>query len=223
MIRRDYFMRMVQELMQTLQRVAFLKDRQQYELALDEIDRTLARFWDLSPEQIQALSLEDWIALCEAEEGTVTEKLAALADLFFAQGELRGLRNQQERGQLVPGLDASQSSYVMALGLYLETLRRSLVSMDLIEKADRLIEQTRAGKRPPDVLKRLLFYFEERGMYAQAEDILFQWLETGEAKAKRIGLEFYERLLSKSDEELERGDLPRAEAEQGRDELHAKN
>jgi hypothetical protein len=213
MIRRDFFMRMVQELMQTLQRIAFLKDRQQYELALDEIDRTLGRFWDLSPEQIESLSLEDWIRLCVAEEGSVGEKLIALGDLFFAQGELRSLRAKNE---------SSQRSYVMALGLYLETLRGSVVSMDLIEKVDRLIDLTRQGNRSPEVLQRLLYYFETRGMFAQAEDVLFQWLETGDPEAKQAGVDFYERLLGKSDGELHRGDLPRAEVEQGRDELQAR-
>jgi tetratricopeptide (TPR) repeat protein len=213
MIRSDYFMRMVQDLMQTLQRVAFLKDRQQYEQALDEIDRTLARFWDLSPDQVGILSLDDWITLCIAEGGSVSEKLIALGDLFLAQGELRSLRGQNETGQ---------RSYLMALGLYIETLRGSLVSMDLIEKANRLIDLTRETNRPPEVLRRLLFYYEARGMFAQAEDVLFQWIENGDAQAKQAGTEFYERLLGKSDEELERGDLPRAEVEQGRDELLAR-
>jgi hypothetical protein len=208
MIRQDFFMRMVQELMQTLQRVIFLKGRQQYELALTEIDRSLARFWDLRPEQIEALTLEDWIGLCIAEEGSVSEKLIALGDLFLAQGKLRELRGQSE---------ASQRSYAMALGLFLETLQGSLVSMDLIEKTGRLIELTREGQRPPGVLKRLLGYFEARGMYAQAEDVLFLWLES-DSEAKRAGVEFYDRLLAKSDEELERGDLPREEVEQGREE-----
>jgi hypothetical protein len=110
----------------------------------------------------------------------------------------------------------------MALGLYIETLRGSLVSMDLIEKANRLIDLTRETNRPPEVLRRLLFYYEARGMFAQAEDVLFQWIEIGDAEAKQAGAEFYERLLGKSDEELERGDLPRAEVEQGRDELLAR-
>jgi hypothetical protein len=212
MIRRDYFMRMAQELMQTLQRATFLKDRQQYDRALDEIDRALASFWDLTPQQTQNLSLEDWIALCISEEGGVGEKLTALADLFLAHGELRDLLQQTQ---------PAQHSYAIALGLYLETLRGSLVSMDLIAKTDHLIELTRQAARPPAVLHRMLCYFEARGMFAQAEDILFQWLETNDAEAKPAGLDFYERLLAKPDEELTRGDLPRPEIEQARSGLQA--
>src|ERR1051325_5020222 len=89
MIRRDYFMRMVQELTQGLARIAFLKKAQHYPQALEEIERVLTKFWNLTPEQIKLLSVEEWLDLCRQEEGPMGEKLVALADLLKEQDELR--------------------------------------------------------------------------------------------------------------------------------------
>jgi hypothetical protein len=54
-------------------------------------------------------------------------------------------------------------------------------------------------------------------MLDKAEDVLFDCLDKDDAAAP--GLAFYERLRTKSDEELERGGLPRTEVEEGRQEL----
>src|SRR6266550_7144348 len=88
MIRRDYFMRMVQEMTQALTRIVFLRKAQDYPQALQEIERVLTKFWNLTPEQIKTLALEEWLDLCRREEGPMGEKLVALADLLKEQGEL---------------------------------------------------------------------------------------------------------------------------------------
>jgi hypothetical protein len=208
MIRQDYLIRMVQELTHILARVQFLRQRAEYEQALQEIDRTFRQFWDVEPGH--RFSLEKLIAACTQEEESIPDKMISLADLLKEQGDLYAL--QQKSADC-------QHSYALALGLYLETLRTSVVSMDLIEKAEHLIEQTKDARLPADVLKRLLSYYEARGMLAKAEDALFDWLDTEDPNAPVGGLAFYERQGSKSDDELQRGDLPRDEVEAGRMDL----
>jgi hypothetical protein len=208
MIRQDYFIRMVQELTHALARVQFLRRREEYEQALQEIDRVFKQFWDINPQQ--PLSLEQLISACVQEEESVAEKLVSLADLLREQGDVFAL--QQKASD-------SQNSYALALGLYLETLRTSVVSMDIIEKAEQLVEQTKESRLPAEVLKRLLSYYEARGMLAKAEDVLFDWLDTSDPNAPAGGLAFYERQAAKSDQELARGDLPRDELEAGRVDL----
>lgn len=207
MIRQDYFIRMLQELTHVLARVQFLRRREEYEQALQEIDRVFKQFWDVNPQQ---LSLEQLLVACSQEEEGIPEKQVSLADLLKEQGELYAWQQKATE---------SQHSFALALGLYLETLRTSTVSMDLIEKTERLIEQTKGSRLPTEVLKRLLSYYEARGLLAKAEDVLFDWLDAGDPDASAGGLAFYERQTSKSDEELQRGDLPRDEVESGRMEL----
>jgi hypothetical protein len=208
MIRLDYLVRMVQELTHVLARVQFLRRREEYEQALQEIDRVFKQFWEVDPER--SFSLEELIAACAQDEESVTEKMISLADLLKEQGDLLALKGKTAD---------SHNSYALSLGLYLETLRTSVVSMDLIQKAEQLIEQTQDVGRPAEVLKRLLSYYEARGMLAKAEDILFDWLDTGDCDAPGGGLGFYERQAAKTDDELAQGDLPRDEVEAGRLEL----
>jgi hypothetical protein len=65
----------------------------------------------------------------------------------------------------------------------------------------------------------MLHYFEQRGQLAAAEDILFDWLDRGDAGAVSVGREFYSRLAQLKDEELISGGLSRAEIEDGRTDM----
>jgi len=222
MIRRDYFMRMVQEITQALTRIVFLRKAQDFPQALQEIERVLSKFWNLAPEQIKSLSLEEWIDLCRREEGPMGEKLIALADLLKEQDELCQAEAEAP-GSAPPSKMKAESrrSAAIALGLYLEAVSSAdtIISVDLLSKIEQLIERTQGFRVPPEVLKRLLGYYEARGMLDKAEDALFDWLDTGDPNAPEGGLAFYERLSQKSDQELERSRLPRAEIEEGRAEL----
>ena len=73
-----------------------------------------------------------------------------------------------------------------------------------------------SGFLVPEAAQRKLFvYYEIRGDYAQAENMIFHLAEGGAADAPAMGAAFYERLQAQSDEELERGGLPREEMEEG--------
>ena len=124
------------------------------------------------------------------------EKLLALADLFREQGELYLLE-----GNLPENLRTA----AISLGLYLEaaTSAGTIIWVDLLDKIEGLTEQTNGIRLPAEVVKRLLSYYEARGLFAKAEDVLFDWLDTDDPQAPTAGLAFYDRLAAKSDRELE--------------------
>jgi len=208
MIRRDYLVRMVQELTQAFARILFLKKSQEYARAAQEIENVLTRFWNLTPEQLKALSVERWIELTQHEEGSMGEKLVALADLLREQAELYRLEGNEPEGQ---------RSAPLSLGLYVEAALTpgAIISVELLDKIGGLVETTKGSRLPPEVLKRLVSYYETRGQLAKAEDTLFDWLDAGDPHAPVEGLAFYNRLTAMSDGELEQGGLPREEIEQG--------
>ena len=73
----------------------------------------------------------------------------------------------------------------------------------------------------PEIQKRLILHYEREGAYADAEDMLFELIDAGHPELIPQGIELYERMLAKPDDELERGKLPRDEVEDGLAQLRA--
>jgi hypothetical protein len=214
MIRRDYILRIVAELAQVLARVISLKSRQEYEQALREINAALRELRDGNADDLHELSLTDWIPLCRKHEQAASGLMIAVADLLKEQGDVQVAQGKP---------DGSARSRALALGLFLEALLNgeTFVTVELLGKVEDLFAHVRETLSEPEVWRRLAAYFEARGRFAQAEDALFAWLAAGDPAAVRDGLAFYDRLAGLNDEALERGDLPRAELEQGRREFTA--
>jgi hypothetical protein len=76
---------------------------------------------------------------------------------------------------------------------------------------------------PAPTYAALMTFYEAVGDFAEAEDILYEWLdaETSDDTLHpvEVGEAFYHRLLQKTDAELEAGNLPRAEVEAALQEL----
>jgi hypothetical protein len=196
-------------MVQILARVVSLKRRQEYEQALREIDAALRELGAASAGTSSEVSLDEWIALCRKHEQAASGLLVAVADLLKEQGDVFALQSKPVE---------SHQARTLALGLLLEALigGETFVSAELLAKVDELLDVTSDSSLPPEVLRRLVNYFEARGQFAKAEDLLFVWLESGDTNARAQGRAFYERLLAVDDAELERGGLPRAEVEQGK-------
>lgn len=210
MIRRDYFVKLVQELSGVLLRIVSLKARQEYAAALHEIDTALDRYLNLGPAQRTPENLDQVLRLCSREEGPAGDSIKMLADVFYEQGEILKLEHDP---------DAGRGALLLSLGLYLETVQAGIVSLDLLVRIDQLIQQLTDAPLPGPLLGRLCRYLEDRGLYAKAEDVLYEWIERADPKARAEGLAFYERLLLKSGADLARGGLPRAEVEEGKGRL----
>jgi len=207
MIRQDYLMRLAQRLAQALAQVLFYKSRQEYDRAEAEIDAALTECFGL--ERGALPDLDELVSACAKETAALPDNLVRLANIFREKGEVQRLRGDAE---------AAAQTDALALGLFLEVLQRNVVSMELIQKTDQLIECISGVRLAAPVLKRLLSYYEARGMFDRAEDVLYEWLDTKDPDAPEGGLAFYGRLSTKSDDDLTSGGLSRDEVEQGRGE-----
>jgi hypothetical protein len=203
MIRQDYLMRLAQRLAQALAQVLFRKGRQEYELAEAEIDAALDDCFDIKG--TDTIDLDRLLEACRTEGPS--DNLIRLAELFREKADIARLRGDAA---------GAARSRALALGLFLEVLQSSIVSIDLIQKTEELIAQTSGTRLPVPVLKRLLAYYEARGLLARAEDVLYEWLDTRDPDAPQAGFAFYQRASAKTDQELADAGLPRSEVEQGR-------
>lgn len=120
----------------------------------------------------------------------------------------------------VPGLEAPRQAAlrVAALDLYAEAGAARVGQADLRARVRRLRSDLMAYQLPDATYDRLLRYLEADARLAEAEDLLFEWLEDGGATRTIVtaGQAFYARLWALDDAALERGDLPRAEVLEGR-------
>src|SRR5438270_455843 len=97
---------------------------------------------------------------------------------------------------------------------------------DILMSAERFGGALETFELPQKTKLAVFSYFESKGKYARANDMLFEMIETGEdlvdAGVVGQGRVFYERLRSKSDTELETGGISREKVEQSLAQLEEK-
>ena len=208
MIRRDFDLRSIHQLAQALAQVLHLKDRQEYEQASIEVARALREFEQSASGQPPVRELEEWITLCRKHPESAGSVMLAVADLLAEQDTLFA-----RDGKIVE----STRSRHLALGLLMEALltEECFVTVQLVAKVDGLIENCAGSSLPPEVLRRLVRYYEVRGHFAKAEDALYLWLECADPAAAAAGRLLYERLEAMPDTALTAGEISRDEVRQG--------
>src|SRR5436190_22756372 len=155
MIRRDYFIKLIQEMSAVLLRIILLKARREFAAALHEIDSGLEKYLGLAPGEAAVENLDHVLALCAREGGPVNESLHILANVFDQQRDIYRLENDPGR---------SRQAALLSLGLYLEAVRSGIVSLDLLRRIDDLLESVSDLPLPVPILRRLLGYLEDRGL-----------------------------------------------------------
>jgi hypothetical protein len=208
MITRDYIMRMINLLTASLARVLFLKKEKEFPQALDEIKKTCRHLIGADLDFLQRLSDVQLIKLLGADRELASSKYYVLGMLFKEKSDIDLLAGNGE---------AHRGKLEISLSLLIEALldADTAVDADHAKAIDDLLHKLHEADVPAHIRTKVFSYYERVGRYDKAEDVLFELITEGSFSASR-GLEFYERLLKKPDEELLRGNLPRSEIEEGR-------
>lgn len=146
-----------------------------------------------------------------------SDKTISLADLLTIEGEAYALKGMYEE---------SVRRYSKALNVLIDTFLTLgyAKSADHTERIAHLVSLTADETMPSETLLRLFRYSERIGEFAQAEDILYELLESALTDVAYDdladeGVAFYERLQGLDDVTLVAGGLPRDEVEDGLHEL----
>lgn len=208
MFKDDYIMRIIEQLIQALHQILRLKTERRFDEAEVVISRTGRLLLGCDMALLRGLSDEDIVALLKRPDPFDIGAYLVAAELLREQGEIDGLRG---------GPDESYHCYLKSLGLYLEsfTIAPEACSEEYAAKVAFLIDQLAPYVLPAHIQRKLMAYLEGRGGFAQAEDALFRWAQTGDPAAREYGSAFYARLRARPDGDLARGGLPRAEMEEG--------
>ncbi|KKO53026.1 DUF6483 family protein [Paenibacillus sp. DMB20] len=211
MFRKDYLLRLVEEMTQLIAKVYGLKQQRKVTEALWEIDELLTRQFGLNSKLLRSLSAPDIVRLFRTAGVLEADKLQNAARLMEEEARIHLDSERRDEGLIL---------MAKALHLYLTaSLNDANPNLwDLPRRIDDTAGDLRSFRLPEETERLLLVYFERAGRYAEAENSLFRLLEQ-DVLDLREGSLFYERLLNVPPDELERGGLPLAEVHEGIAEL----
>jgi hypothetical protein len=209
MINKDYILRLAEQIGYEISILVGLRKRNRFEDALLSVDNLLLKFTGMTSRFINSLSDE-----------TLLQSLSPMGTLNVDTG-LWISSLLKEEGEAYDALNNSRESYyryVKSLYLLLELLHQEHVPFDspLYDDARDLTSKLSTYELPPYMQRKLFRYNEQIGMYAQAENILFDYLEQ-DASADMLeqGKAFYQRLLTKNTTDLQNGNFSTEEIHEG--------
>lgn len=208
MYQRDYIMRLIEQFGQALQRILKVKEAEQFDAALHEISQAGKTLLGLDMTLLRALDDRQIVEFLTTSDGLDSGRCLVIAELFLQEGEITALLGETEE---------SIRDDIKSLSLFLSALAENeqLHSDAYFAKVTDLRNRLHQVPLPGHVTFKLYRFFEQRGEYARAEDLLFALLESGYPGIAEEGRAFFARLLAQSDAALQQGNLPRKEVLEG--------
>jgi hypothetical protein len=210
MIRQDYILRLIEQCLQTLQRIRTLFQAKQFSSATEALDQEFQKFLGSNLDSI--LALPDTVVVARLmNKGSYQEvrnKCALLVTLLREAGS----------GYTVKGdADKSYACHLKALNLMLATMHLDDATAlpSFVPQVDELAAVLKEYELPVSTQVALMRHYEQIGAYAKAEDCLASLMDAQPQTPGlvELGLAFYRRLLAQSDASLIAGNLPRPEVE----------
>lgn len=208
MFERDYIMRQIEQLASVLVRIFKLKDGRHFEEAEIEISKTGKLLLGFELELLRDMSPASIIELFKRNDNVSSGKYIIAAELFKEQGEIDEL--QEKPGE-------SYTAYLKATILFLEGIIESKEyhTKGYFDKVFFLLKKIK-----PDVLSvtsksKLFKFYQLTNKYAEAENVLYNLIDLRKPGIVEEGIAFYTNLLAKSEDELNEGELPKEEVEEG--------
>ena len=216
MPKQDFIMRLLEQLQGTLPYILDMAKSGNYAEAHGMIDQVCRELIGVSSAGLVRLTDADILRELQADATVAWEEKA-----FFLATMLKEDADIYEKEKLE---EESGARYNTAVLLYIHTALHDPERTDeYTESITEIATILREYELPAQTYAALMTFYETIGDFAEAEDILYEWLdaETSDDTLHpvAVGEAFYGRLLQKSDVELEAGNLPRAEVEAALQEL----
>ena len=212
MIRQDYLMRMIEQLVKVLAKILSNKDAGNFNAALNNIDDALNTIVGLDHNIIAQLSANDIIALLEMSKDDTTDgiKCVVIAKLLKEKADL-SKQNSNDKSTLV-------YNYQKAITLYLHGIlnnKNGVIDLRNYHPDVKEIVKNIINEIPDETRFRLFKFYEQIGEFDNAEDELFKLKDIHYPKIEEEGILFFRNLEKLSDIELLKGNLSKEEIMQG--------
>ena len=207
MIEQDYFMRMVSMLATMLARILHLKKEKDFPRALLEIQTASRTLLGIDHSIIRQFSPVQLRALLGTDPSLAIHRAYILGLLLKEEADIRRMTGDEDEACLL-GL----KSLELLIDAWLN--EGKALTPEHGNVVDALLSGLSGYPIPPGLLQKIMSYHEETGRFDRAENVLFEIL-AGSPEFAPEGLQFYRRLLLKSDQDLSAGNLPRDEVMEG--------
>jgi hypothetical protein len=203
-------MRLIEQFSLVMARILFRKKSHQYDEALFEIGNCCGQLLGLDVRQVHSLSDGELIEWLKIGGNFDAEKCLILAELLKEEAEIQDLVGRIDKQQL-------HMKYSKSFSLYLEALNhdKDLGTGQVMRDIRTVAEKLDVSNLSLHLKFKMFRFFEVTGDFGRAEDLLYELLEANYPDGPKEGLAFYKRILKKSDDELNAGNLPRSEVEEG--------
>jgi len=205
MIRNDYIMRLIEQFVRILSELISKQKSLTTEQIYTELDKAAINYLSLDLELLNKMTWTELLHFFTHNEERDAARCYIAAEMILTYAYLN------KRHMDIP------EPRIKALALYLEAITTSpeLQKSEYFNKVNDVLEKVSAVEIPED-LKLILFrFYELTNEYGRAENILFELTELAIPDLEKIGIDFYQRLLKLSDQELAAGNLPREEVQEG--------
>ena len=212
MINKDYILRMAERFGRALAIILHLRQSNKHEEALIYIDDIFLQTTGFSASFVNSASEEMLLQMISPLGVLNVQKCVWIALLLKEEGDI-----YVEMGNE----DESYYRYLKSLHFFLAAAKQGDEVRDIdIDSAIAYTLGALENYEVPQQTKLALFsYFAARGHYSQAEDMLFDVIESGEkptdARIVEQGRAFYQELRGKSEEDVAAGGLSKQEVEEG--------
>lgn len=210
MFRRDYIVRMIEDMSAMIAKVLTLKQEKKTTEALWEVDELLNRHFRLNSRLLNSLSVEDIIDMFRLGGVLESDKLQGVARMLKEEASIYSEAGNKEAALF-------RAIRALHLFLYADLYGADRELLQMKREIDELLKDTEGYLLPVKTERLLLPYMESLGRYSKAEDSLYRLWEQGVDVAAE-GKELYSRLLLHTPVALELGGLPLAEVKQGQEE-----
>ncbi|WP_434749429.1 DUF6483 family protein [Paenibacillus amylolyticus] len=223
MFRKDYLLRMVEDMTEAIGKAFTLKQQRKHAEALSELDELMRRQFGMNLSLLNSLPAEDVIEMFRFRGVIEVDNLQQAARLieeeayiYQEKARVEGMDDQEK----MEAEDAALMRLMRALHFYLYALNHGANPklLQAPERIDGVMEQIQGYELPARTEKQLALYREQQGRYDAAENGWYRLLHLGAeypVQYEQDAKAFYQRLTELTDEQLEQGGLPRDEVNEG--------
>lgn len=211
MIRNDYIMRLIEQLVQVLAKIVFNKKAGNLADAETDLENAFNNIVGLNSQLIDSLSSQDIITLLNINKD---KQAAAVKSLFTA----KLLKEKAELNSLSKKNSNQELDYHKILGLYIYGILNNdnteidmSIYFDDVEELAKIIN----NELTHETRFELFRVYDISGRYDKAENELFRLKESGFPDILTAGISFYTKLENTSDEILLKGNFSREEVSAG--------